>query len=70
MHEELLNAPVPLLVNDTDPVGALAVPVEVSVTAAVHVEPWPTATVAGTQLTAVVVLRRATVSEAVPELPA
>src|SRR5438445_10326827 len=38
---QVVNVPVtPLTVNVTDPVGVLTVPAAVSVTVAVHVEPW------------------------------
>ena len=69
MHGEPVNVPVPLLVNETVPVGALVVPPEVSVTVAVHVEGDPTETEVGVQLTAVVVVRVVTVTANVPELP-
>ena len=65
-----MKVPVPLLVNETVPVGALAVPPEVSVTVAVHDVGAFTATDAGEQLTAVVVVRLVTVNAAVPELAA
>ena len=67
-HGEPVKVPVPLLVNETMPVGALAVPPEVSVTVAVHEVGAFTATEAGEQLTPVVVVRWVTVSAAVPEL--
>ena len=71
MHGEPVKVPVPLLPNDTVPVGALAVPGEVSVTVAVHVVgELLTIMVDGEQLTAVVVVRLATVNEAEPELAA
>lgn len=39
VHEAALSVPAaPLLVNDTVPVGVLAVPGDVSVTVAVHVD--------------------------------
>ena len=65
-----MKVPVPLLVNETVPVGALAVPPEVSVTVAVQVVAEFTTTEDGEQLTLVDVVRVVTVSEAVPELPA
>ena len=68
VHGEPVKVPVPLLANETVPVGALVVPPEVSVTVAVHVVDCATTTVEGEQLTPVVVVRRVTVSEAVPEL--
>ena len=37
VHGDPVKVPVPLLVNETVPVGALAVPLEVSVTVAVQV---------------------------------
>ena len=37
-----LKAPDPELENDTEPVGVELVPEAVSVTVAVHVDPWPT----------------------------
>ena len=64
-----MKVPVPLLVNETVPVGALVVPPEVSVTVAVQVEGDPTETDVGVQLTAVVVVRVVTVTANVPELP-
>ena len=70
VHGEPAKVPVPLLVKLTVPVGALAVPAEVSVTVAVHVVAALTGTVDGEQLTAVVVVRVVTVSDAVPELAA
>jgi hypothetical protein len=65
---EPVKVPVPLLPNATVPVGALAVPVEVSVTVAVQVVGEFTGKEAGVQLTAVVVVRVVTVSAKVPEL--
>ena len=71
MQGDPVNVPVPLLVKETVPVGALAVPVEVSVTVAVHVVgELLTVMLDGEQLTAVVVVRLATVNEAEPELAA
>ena len=69
MHGDPVKVPVPLLVKPTVPVGALVVPVEVSVTVAVQVVAWFTTTAEGAQLTAVVVVRVVTVTAAVPELP-
>jgi hypothetical protein len=63
-----LNAP-PVELNDTVPVGVLVVPGEVSVTVAVHVEPWFTAT-GDPQESAVFVVRRFTVIDVVPPLVA
>ena len=65
-----MKVPVPLLVNETVPVGALVVPPDVSVTVAVHVVGAFTATEAGVQLTAVVVFRLVTVTAWLPELAA
>lgn len=61
-----LNVPEPLgdCVKVTVPVGVTAVPELVSVTVAVHVVAWLTATVAGEQDTLVVVVRRVTVKVA------
>ena len=70
VHVPLENVPVPLLLKDTDPVGALAVPLDVSVTVAVHVDGLVTATAVGEQLTAVLVVRWVTVTDAVPALAA
>ena len=65
---EPVKVPVPLLPNDTVPVGALAVPGEVSVTVAVHVVgELLTIMVDGEQLTPVLVARLLTVTMAVPE---
>ena len=59
-----LNVPVevPPLVKATVPPGADAVPVEMSLTNAVHVTVCPTWTDAGEHVAAVVVLRRPTVT--------
>src|SRR5438445_12697769 len=59
---QVVNVPVtPLTVNVTDPVGVLTVPAAVSVTVAIHVEPWLTNT--GLEhVTAVVVVLRLTVT--------
>ena len=70
MHGEPVNVAVPLLVNETVPVGALVVPADVSVTVAVQVVAELTGTEAGEQATPVVVVRVVTVSDAVPELAA
>ncbi len=57
-----MNVPVPLLVNETVPVGALAVPGEVSVIVAVQVVGESlTVIVEGEQLTPVLVTRLLTV---------
>jgi len=58
----VVNVPVtPLTVNVTEPVGVLTVPAAVSVTVAVHVEPWLTNT-GLVHVTAVVVVLRLTVT--------
>src|SRR5438309_4319348 len=58
----VVNVPVtPLTVNVTEPVGVLRVPAAVSVTVAVHVEPWLTNT-GLVHVTAVVVVLRLTVT--------
>lgn len=45
VHEAALNEPAaPAEVNDTEPVGVLAVPAAVSATVTVHVEGTPTTT--------------------------
>jgi len=62
-----LNVPVPLLEKLTEPVGVEVV--VLSVTVAVHVVAWFTVTVAGLQVTAVVVPIDATATPAVLELP-
>src|SRR2546425_10736878 len=60
----VVNVPVtPLTVNVTDPVGVLTVPAAVSVTVAVHVEPWLTNT-GLVHVTAVVVGLRLTTTVA------
>ena len=66
----VLNIPAAGLLKSTVPAGALAVPAaEVSLTNAVHDDAWATTTEAGLQTTVVDVVRRATVTVAVPELP-
>ena len=50
------------------PVGVIVVPVEVSVTVAVHTVANPTTTVEGVHETLVVVVRKVTVTDVVPEL--
>src|SRR5438132_5219199 len=61
----VVNVPVtPLTVNVTDPVGVLTVPAAVSVTVAVHVEPWLTTT-GLVHVTAVLVVLRLTTTVAV-----
>ena len=62
VHGDPVKVPVPLLVNETVPVGALVVPPDVSVTVAVQVVAAFTATEDGLQLTPVVVLRLVTVT--------
>lgn len=64
-----LKAPVPLLLNDTVPVGVIAVPVDVSTTVAVHEVAWPITTEDGVQATVVVVVRGSTVTLVLPVLP-
>ena len=54
VHGEVVNVPVPLLVNATVPVGVVGV-ADVSVTVAVHVVDAPRATLEGVQDTDVVV---------------
>ena len=70
VHGEPTKVPVLPVVNDTVPLGVIAVPVAVSVTVAVHVVACPTATVFGLQVTLVVVVRRLTVTLALPVLVA
>src|SRR5712691_3509871 len=66
----VLNVPAAGVLNKTVPAGALVVPAaEVSLTNAVHEEARLTTTVEGLQTTVVDVVRRATVTVAVPELP-
>jgi hypothetical protein len=59
VHGVPVNDPdaVPVLLNETVPRGADAVPAAVSLTNAVHVTVWPTKTVDGAQVTLVVVAR-------------
>ena len=64
-----VKVPAPLEVKVTVPVGVLAVPAPVSVTVAVQVVDPPTGTVAGVQLTVVLVGRLVTVTVVVPLLP-
>src|SRR5437879_6488780 len=62
----VVNVPVtPLTVNVTDPVGVLRVPAAVSVTVAVHVEPWLTNTGLVHETAVVVVLLLTTTVAAV-----
>ncbi len=67
---EPVNVPVPLLRNDTVPVGALVVPPDMSVTVTVQVLGELTLTEDGEQLTTVAVLRTVTVTSVGPELSA
>jgi len=70
VHVAALNEPAaPVLDHVTVPVGTVAVPVEVSVTVAVHVEACETTT-GEVHETAVAVVLRLTVIELVPELVA
>ena len=63
---QVVNVPVtPLTVNVTDPVGVLTVPAAVSVTVAVHVDPWLTNTGLVHVIAVVVVLRLTTMVAAV-----
>ena len=63
-NEQVVNVPVtPLTVKLTEPVGVLTVPAAVSVTVAVHVDPWLTNT-GLVHVTAVVVVRRLTTTDA------
>ena len=59
---------VPPGVNVTVPVGVLVVPAAVSVTVAVHEVACPTNTLDGVHATAVLVVRKLTVTVAVPVL--
>jgi len=68
VHGEPVNVPVPLLVNPTVPVGAVALPPETSVTVAVQVVVALTGIGDGVQFTVVDVARFVTVSAKVPEL--
>ena len=63
----LLNVPVPEVEKVTVPVGALGVPVCVSVTVAVQLVGWPAVT-GDPQLTVVVVARVAVRANGEPEL--
>jgi hypothetical protein len=65
-----VKAPAPELVKATEPAGSDLPPAAVSVTVAVQTVPWLTTTLAGTQLTLVLVDRRVTVSPKVSSLPA
>ena len=70
VHGEPTNVPVPELVKVTVPVGVIAVPVDESVTVAVHDVDEPVLTDAGLQVTLVVVVRTVTVTDALPVLVA
>ena len=70
MQVVALKVPVPLLVQETVPVGVIAVPAAVSATVAVQVLGWFTITVGGEQFMVVVVVRRFTVMAVFPELVA
>ena|SRR2546427_12648792 len=60
---QVVNVPVtPVTPSVSVPVGVLTVPPAVSVTVAVHVDPWLIKTGEGAQVTAVVVVRRLTVT--------
>jgi hypothetical protein len=59
VHEFALKLPAPLELKLTVPVGALGVPASVSVTTALQLDAWPTATVVGEQVTLVEVERSA-----------
>ena len=61
-QEPLASVQGPPGVKVTTPVGAVAVPGEVSVTLAVHDVDWPTTTVGGAQATAVLVARLLTLT--------
>ena len=63
-----LKVPAPLLVKLTLPVGVLALPASLSVTVAVQVLALLTDTLAGKQLTEVVVVRWVAVTVVVPLL--
>jgi len=70
VHGDPVNVPVPLLANDTVPVGVTAVPAELSVTVAVHVTLPPMLIEDGEQLTLVMVVRDVTVTVLLPVLVA
>ena len=62
VHGDPVNVPLPLLANDTVPVGVTAVPAELSVTVAVQVTVPPMLIELGEQLTLVMVVRDVTVT--------
>jgi len=62
---DVVNVPIPELVKLTVPLGVIAVPGELSVTVAVHVETWLIAKLPGAQATVKVTLRLVTVTAAV-----
>ena len=76
LTEHVADAPVPASVQVppgvkvTVPVGVDVVPAAVSVTVAVHDVAWLTNTVDGVHATVVVVVRKLTVTEALPVLVA
>lgn len=70
VHGEPVNVPAGDTVNVTVPVGVIAVPGEMSVTVAVHVEVDPTIMLAGVHDIVVVVARSPTVTVALPLLVA
>ena len=76
LTEHVADAPVPASVQVppgvkvTVPVGVDVVPAAVSVTVAVHDVAWATNTVDGVHATVVVVVRRLTVTDALPVLVA
>lgn len=63
-----VNEPLPDDPKLTDPVGALALPLSLSLTVTEHVVASDSATEVGAQVTAVVVERVPTVSDVAPEL--
>jgi len=65
-----VKVPVPLLAKVTVPVGVVAPAPEVSVTVAVQLVPWLTATDGGVQLTVVLVVRLVNVTFVLPLLVA
>ncbi len=70
-HDVALNEPAaPVEVKLTEPVGVIAVPGEVSVTVAVHVDAWAIGTDDGAHATAVLVVRTVTLMVPLPLLVA